>query len=48
MNSKDDKYLNSKEMIKKLKISSCELMHLRTKGKLNYIKKGNAYLYINK
>lgn len=31
--------------MKELKVSSCELMHLRIEGKLQYIKKGNAYLY---
>lgn len=45
MNSKNEKYISSKEMRKALKVSSCELMHLRTKGKLAYVKKGNAYLY---
>lgn len=44
---KDEKYLNSKEMMKELKVSSCELMHLRTEGKINYVKKGNAFLYEN-
>lgn len=38
-------YLNSKDTKKKLKISSCELMHLRELGKLKYNKKGNAYFY---
>jgi len=42
MKNKNDEYLNSKETMKKLKISSCELMHLRTKGKLKFIKKGNS------
>jgi len=41
-----DKYLNSKETMKTLKVSSCELMHLRTAGKLKFIKKGNAYFYL--
>jgi len=41
----ETKYLNSKETEKKLKISSCELMHIRVQGKLKYIKKGNAFLY---
>ncbi len=38
-------FLSSKETKKELKISSCELMHLRESGKLKYIKKGNAYFY---
>lgn len=44
---KSIKYLSSKEMRKKLKISSCDLMHMREAGKLKYIRKGNAYLYEN-
>jgi hypothetical protein len=40
-----DKYLNSKETMKALKVSSCDLMHLRVSGKLKFIKKGNAYFY---
>ncbi len=39
------KYLSSKETMKELKISSCDLMHLRQAGKLKYTKKGNAYFY---
>ena len=35
----DAKYLKNK-----LKISSCQLMHLRVQGKLKYIKKGNTFL----
>jgi len=41
----DDKRLTSKKAMKKLKISSCDLMHLREEGKLRAVKKGNAYLY---
>lgn len=37
--------MSSKEAMKTLKVSSCELMHLREAGKLVYIKKGNAYFY---
>ncbi len=40
----DAKYLNSKTAKNKLKISSCQLMHLRVQGKLKYIKKGNTFL----
>ena len=42
---RESKYLNSKETRKKLKISSCELMHIREEGKIEFIKKGNAYYY---
>jgi len=41
-------YLSSKEAKKKLKVSSCELMHMRIKGKLEYYKKGNTYFYNTK
>jgi hypothetical protein len=37
--------LNSKETKKLLKISDCELSHLRLSGKLNFHKKGNLFLY---
>lgn len=40
-----NKYLSSKETMKALKVSSCDLMHMREAGKLKFIKKGNAYLY---
>jgi hypothetical protein len=40
-----NKYLSSKETIKALKVSSCDLMHMREAGKLKFIKKGNAYFY---
>ncbi len=39
------KYVNSKETMKLLKVKSCDLMHMRVSGKLEYIKKGNAYFY---
>jgi len=43
---KDQKgYLTSKEAMSSLKVSSCDLMHLRTSGKIKFVKKGNAYLY---
>jgi len=38
-------FISSKETKKKLKISSCDLMHLRVEGKVNYTKNGNAYFY---
>lgn len=38
-------YLSSKEKRKQLKVSACELMHMREAGKLEFVKKGNAYLY---
>jgi len=38
-------WLTSKEAQKLLKISGCELMHLRASGKLKFKKQGNAYYY---
>ena len=38
-------WLTSKETQKRLKISGCELMHLRVSGKLTFKKQGNAYYY---
>lgn len=38
-------YFSSNEMKKLLKISDCELMHLRTAGKLQFQQRGNAFLY---
>jgi hypothetical protein len=38
-------WLSSKEAQKKLKIKSCDLMHLREAGKLKFKKVGNAYFY---
>lgn len=43
--AKEKQYLSSKETMKSLKVSSCELMHLREAGKLKYVKRGNAYFY---
>lgn len=42
----EKQYLSSKEKREQLKVSGCELMHLREAGKLKFIKKGNAYLYL--
>ncbi|WP_057831079.1 DNA-binding protein [Colwellia sp. TT2012] len=39
-------WLTSKEAQKLLKISGCELMHLRVSGKLTFKKQGNAYYYL--
>ena len=38
-------WLTSKETQNMLKITGCELMHLRVSGKLKFKKKGNAYYY---
>lgn len=42
---KNINWITSKEAQKLLKISGCELMHLRTSGKLVFKKQGNAYYY---
>lgn len=41
----DKEVLKSKEVQKVLKIRACDLMHLRTSGKIRFEKKGNAFLY---
>lgn len=41
----EEKYANIKETMESLKVSSCELMHMRVSGNLKFIKKGNAYFY---
>lgn len=39
------KWLNSTEIRKVLKLSGCELMHLRVSGELVFKKVGNAFYY---
>ena len=39
-------FLNSKEAMKLLKISSCELCHIRIENKVRFKKKGNGYYYL--
>lgn len=41
----NENWLSSKEIKTRLKISGCELMHLRVKDKLEFKKIGNAYFY---
>ena len=41
----DKKFLGSRESKVFLGISSCDLMHARELGELDFIKKGNAFLY---
>jgi hypothetical protein len=38
-------WLSSKEAMKTAKIRSCDLMHYRTQGKLEFEKRGKAYFY---
>lgn len=42
---KKDPWLSSKEASKELKISACDLSHIRESGKLRYWKVQNAYRY---
>lgn len=39
-------WCSSKEVKKVLKISDCELMHMRLAGKLEFVKRGNAFFYL--
>ena len=40
-----EKYLTSKEAKAELQVQDCDLAHIRNAGKLEFTKKGNAYLY---
>ncbi len=40
------KYLTSTETKIELKVQDCDLAHIRNTGKLQFTKKGNAYLYL--
>lgn len=42
---KKSNWISSKEALKVAKIKSCDLMHYRVQGKLEYKKRGNAYFY---
>lgn len=39
------RWLSSKEAMRALKISGCDLMHKRERGELKYRKQGNAFYY---
>lgn len=41
-----ERWLSSKEAKKALKISDCQLMHLRLAGKLQFRKAGNRFFYL--
>lgn len=43
--SPDSSWVRSKDAMKLLKVSSCDLCHLREQGKIEFKKQGNAYLY---
>lgn len=46
--SKGRTWLNSEEARRELKISSCDLSHIRESGKLRFRKEGGAFLYLKK
>lgn len=41
-----NKFLSSKEVKAALKVQDCDLAHIRNLGKLQFMKKGNSYLYL--
>ena len=43
--SENQQWLDTKQVRKELKLSACDLSHIRDAGKLRFRKKGNAYLY---
>ncbi|WP_345685943.1 DNA phosphorothioation-associated putative methyltransferase [Novipirellula caenicola] len=43
--SPEDDWLRSEEVRKRLKLTTCELAHMREAGELQFKKQGNAYLY---
>jgi len=45
MTSRVEEWLTSVEVRKALKISTCDLAHLREAGAIQAEKRGNAYLY---
>jgi len=45
MLNKAEQYLTSKEAKAALKIQDCDLAHIRNAGKLQFEKKGNAFMY---
>jgi hypothetical protein len=45
MANQKEKWLSSKEALKYLKITDCELMHRRERGELKFEKRGRAYFY---
>jgi phage terminase large subunit len=42
---KDENWISSKDVLKVAEIKSCDLMHYRIQGKLEFKKRGNAFLY---
>ena len=48
MAKKGEEWLNSAEVRKVLKISTCDLAHLREDGNIRAEKRGNAFYYAGK
>ena len=48
MAKKDEEWLTSVEVRRALKISTCDLAHLREEGGIRAEKRGNAYYYAAK
>jgi hypothetical protein len=42
---KNKSWLSTKDAQKSAKLKSCDLMHFRLQGKLEFNKRGNAYFY---
>jgi len=43
---REEEYLTSKEAKALLKVQDCNLAHIRNARKLEFVKKGNAFLYL--
>ena len=48
MGTADTDWLTSAEVRKSLRISTCDLAHLREEGRIRAEKRGNAYYYVAK
>jgi len=48
MQNQTEQYLASKEAKTVLKVQDCDLAHIRNAGKLQFTKKGNAFMYSKK
>ncbi|MCO8123524.1 hypothetical protein NHH03_17385 [Stieleria sp. TO1_6] len=46
LSRRNERWLTSADMASRLGVSSCELSHLRTAGKLPFKKRGNSFLYL--
>lgn len=45
MHPRQNDWLDSKDARKAMRISTCDLAHMREAGALRFCKRGNAYLY---